>query len=76
MRSVEVTNKNRSKFQWSDTNDVDLLLTFDELLHDKGLELIIGKTRVSSDYCLAISEVLEDCDYDRDEAKAVLFGRA
>jgi len=72
MRKVKVTDENIDSFEHTDTIDTDILLTIDELLQRHGLELVVGDNQ-SSDYSLKIEPTLEDGEYDRKEAKRILF---
>lgn len=74
MRRVIVTKKNENSFDWSRSSATDLLRTIDELLHDKGLELVIGDDG-TSDYPLRIDKCKVDEEYDPERARLVLYGR-
>lgn len=74
MRKVKVTDKNEKSFTWSDDYSGELLETFDELLHARGLELVIGDAGCS-DYPLRIDPVKEDGEYDHENTHEVLYGR-
>lgn len=74
MRKVKVTDKNEDTFAWSDDHSAEMLEVFDELLHARGLELVIGDNGCS-DYQLRIDPVQEDGEYDHENTHKVLYGR-
>lgn len=72
MRKVTVTERNQDSFEWTDSYTEALLATFDELLHSRGLELVIGDG-AGSCYPLRIDPVREDGEYDHENTHKVLF---
>jgi len=72
MRRVRVTDENSKHFTWCDTHTQAMIEAIDEMLHDKGLELVLGDDG-SSDHALAIVPTQEDGEYDHENTKRVMF---
>ena len=72
MREVRVTDKNRHRFTMSDTYSGDVLKVIDELLHSKGLEIVMGEDG-SSDYAIAIVPTQEDGEYDEENTHNIMY---
>lgn len=74
MRKVVVNSKNFGSFGNLSHTSAEVLAAVDELLHDKGLELVLGDNGSADSYMFKIEPVKEDGEYDKEKTISILFG--
>lgn len=71
MKKVTILNKNTEPFVVAQNNVASVLETVDELLHDRGLELIIGDDG-NNGHHLRIGQTTVDEEYDNIKTQCIL----